>query len=259
MVTDYMWSFLRWSYRSLPSGIRGWLAPLRDGYVEKDIPNARRRLLAGIQPVAAQIGHAVALHNGERIFVDCGFNKGEVLQGFIDFLPKDFKYYGFEVNEPLFAEFARSMLQRNPEIISLQFQGVSDKDGEIEFFASGTDHGLVIGEATTIIQGMPASSHRYDRPSKAIAIDFAKWVEQIVKKHTSGQPPYLVIKMDIEGAEYMVLEHMDNMGTLSNINFLIIEFHSHLFEGSQRQEYEAREKRVRDILVDRGVQVLVWG
>jgi FkbM family methyltransferase len=210
--------------------------------------------------VAAQISQAAALHKGENIFVDCGFNKGEVLQGFIDNLPKGFKYYGFEVNEPLFAELARDLRRRNPEVVSLQFRAVSDQDGEIEFFTSGVDHGLVIGEATTIVQGMPFDAERYDHPQKARSIDFSKWVDQIVQKHTSGQqPPYLVVKMDIEGAEYMVLEHMNDMGTLGKINYLIIEYHSYLFEGNRRQEYEAREKHVRTLLAKGGVEVHEWG
>src|SRR6187549_2458311 len=98
---DVAWRHLRQAFRTLPPAVRGWLAPLRNSYVDRHIPDARRRLHAGIQPVAAQISQAAALHNGERIFVDCGFNTGEVLQGFIDFLPKEFQYYGFEVNEPL--------------------------------------------------------------------------------------------------------------------------------------------------------------
>ena len=57
----------------------------------------------------------------------------------------------------------------------------------------------------------------------------------------------------------MVLEYMANMGTLNNINFLIIEFHSYLFEGNLRQEYEMREERLRRILADTGVQVIEWG
>jgi FkbM family methyltransferase len=233
---------------------------LRDSYVEHDIPNARRRLLAIIQPVAAQITQAAAGHKGERVFVDCGFNKGEVLQGFIDSLPKGFQYYGFEVNEPLFAELARDLRRRNPEVVSLQFRAVSDQDGEIEFFASGTNHGLVIGEATTIVQGMSADAERYDHPQKTQSIDFSKWVEQIVHKHTRGQqPPYLAIKMDIEGAEYMVLEHMNNTGTLRTINYLIIEYHSYLFEGNQRHEYEVRERHLRAILAEGGVRVHEWG
>jgi FkbM family methyltransferase len=253
--------FLRQAYRNLSPAVRGWLALLRDFYVDRDKPNARRRLRAGIQPVATQISQAAALHKGERIFVDCGFNTGEVLQGFIDFLPKDFKYYGFEINEPLFAQAALGLLQRNSEIVSLQFQAVSDRDGEAEFFSSGTSHGLVIGEATTIVHGMLTDVRQYDRPQKARAIDFSNWVGQIVRKHTSaiGWPPYVVIKMDIEGAECMVLEHMANMGTLNNINFLMIEFHSYLFEGNLRREYEMREERLRSILADRGVQVIEWG
>ncbi len=251
--------FLRQAYRSLPPAARGWVAPLRDFYVDRHIPDARRGLHAEIQPVAAQISQAAALHKGERIFVDCGFNTGEALQSFIDFLPKDFKYYGFEVNEPLFAQAALGLLHRNPEIVSLQFQAVSDRDGEAEFFFSGTSHGLVVGEGTTIVQGKLPDVTQYDRPQKARAIDFSNWVGQVARNHTSGQPPFVVIKMDIEGAEYLVLEHMADMGTLNNINILIIEFHSNQFEGNLRQEYEMREDRLRGILADRGVQVIEWG
>jgi FkbM family methyltransferase len=251
--------FLRQAYRSLAPAVRGWVAPLRDFYVDRHIPDARRGLHAEIQPVAAQISQAAALHKGERIFVDCGFNTGEVLQSFIDFLPKDFKYYGFEVNEPLFAQAALGLLHRNPQIVSLRFQAVSDRDGEAEFFFSGTSHGLVVGEGTTIVQGKLPDATQYDRPQKARAIDFSNWVGQVARNHTSGQPPYVVIKMDIEGAECLVLEHMADMGTLNNINILIIEFHSNQFEGNLRQEYEMREDRLRGILADRGVQVIEWG
>jgi FkbM family methyltransferase len=251
--------FLRRAYRSLPTAARGWFAPLRDFYVDRHIPDARRHLNALIQPVAAQISQAAALHKGQKIFVDCGFNTGEVLQGFIDVLPKDFKYYGFDVNEPLFGQAALGLLHRNPEIVSLQFQAVSDRDGEAEFFFSGTNHGLVIGEGTTIVQGKLPDATQYDRPQKVRAIDFSNWVAQMVRNYTSGRPPYVVIKMDIEGAECLVLEHMADMGTLNNINILIIEFHSNQFEGNLRQEYEMREDRLRGILADRGVQFIEWG
>jgi hypothetical protein len=65
--------------------------------------------------------------------------------------------------------------------------------------------------------------------------------------------------MDIEGAKYIVLEHMNNMGTLSRINYLIIEYHSYLFVGHHQQEYEAREKHLRALLGKVGVPVHEWG
>jgi FkbM family methyltransferase len=251
--------FLRQAYRSLPRPARGWLAPVRNFYVDRRIPDARRQLHTAVQRVAAQISQAAAPHKGERIFVDCGFNTGEVLQSSIDFLPKDFKYYGFEVNEPLFARTALGLLQRNPEIVSLQFQAVSDKAGEVEFFSSGTSHGLIKGEGTTIVQGRRQDVTQYDRPQKVRAIDFSDWLGQVARNHTSGQPPYVAIKMDIEGAKCPLLEHMADMGTLNNINVLIIEFHSKQFEANLRQKYEMREDRLRGILAVKGVQVIEWG
>lgn len=44
---------------------------------------------------------------------------------------------------------------------------------------------------------------QYDSPSDAHAIDFARWLEA----HTRGAD-FVAVKMDIEGAEYDVLEHL---------------------------------------------------
>jgi hypothetical protein len=52
---------------------------------------------------------------------------------------------------------------------------------------------------------------------------------------------------------------MADMGTLSNIHILIIEFHAKQFEANLRQKYEVREDRLRGILAGQGVQVIEWG
>jgi len=49
----------------------------------------------------------------------------------------EFKAYGFEINEDLFSETAKSMQQENPDILSLDFAAVSFFDGKTTFYEMG--------------------------------------------------------------------------------------------------------------------------
>ena len=40
---------------------------------------------------------------------------------------------------------------------------------------------------------------------------------------------YIVVKLDIEGAEYEVIESMLNSGAINRVNELYIEWHDHFF------------------------------
>jgi FkbM family methyltransferase len=75
------------------------------------------------------------------------------------------------------------------------------------------------------------------RPLKQVErIDFVGWLQRFV------QPGNIVIcKMDIEGAEYEIMEQLINTGVINKIQHLHIEFHNWLFPA----EYELREKWIR--------------
>ena len=54
---------------------------------------------------------------------------------------------------------------------------------------------------------------------KVSVVDLPSWIEHL------EQPSYIVLKLDVEGAEYDILDRMLERGTLSRINELYIEFH----------------------------------
>jgi FkbM family methyltransferase len=57
---------------------------------------------------------------------------------------------------------------------------------------------------------------------------------------------YVVLKLDIEGAEYEVLRHMLNNNSIEKINELYVEFHDHFFnENSHQLKNELLQKNIK--------------
>jgi hypothetical protein len=63
--------------------------------------------------------------------------------------------------------------------------------------------------------------------------------------------------MDIEGAEYDVLEKMIDDDTLKFITSLYIEFHSNFF--INKEEMKKREIRIIEKLNENNVNLVLWG
>src|SRR5438045_1184124 len=90
---------LRWTYKHSPRAVRKMLAPFRD--MVADYYNRLHFDRIILRP-AAQISNDAESHAGQKIFVDCGFNAGEMLERFVRALP-EFQFYGFEVNRQYFS------------------------------------------------------------------------------------------------------------------------------------------------------------
>jgi FkbM family methyltransferase len=62
-----------------------------------------------------------------------------------------------------------------------------------------------------------------ENPINVKCIDFAKFINSFMDED------YLVVKLDIEGAEYDVLTHLIETNTITKINELYVEFHDMFF------------------------------
>lgn len=96
---------------------------------------------------------------------------------------------------------------------------------------------------------MPGKKKVWDASPKIIvkAFDFSKWLEQY-KDH------FVVVKMDIEGAEFPLLDKMIKTGTITIPNKLLVEFHP-----NKVVEYTTQDKeRLVQLIKDLGVDILEW-
>src|SRR5436190_23518612 len=192
---------LRWAYKHSPRVVRKTLRPFRDVAADCYIRPHFDRIVAR---TAAQIREDAQSHQGQKIFVDCGFNAGEILERFVKALP-GFRFYGFEVNCQYFAESAAELQKRHPNILGLNFSAVSDHDGTASFHIAGQKRGEILrAEATTILPDFHEKQFIEESTYEVPAIDFSRWLKEMIAQHTDadGSKPFVAVKMDIEGAEY---------------------------------------------------------
>jgi FkbM family methyltransferase len=247
----------RRAYKHSPRFVRNTLRPFRD--IAADYYN-RLHFNRIVVRTAAQISKDSQFHPGHKIFVDCGFNAGEMLERFVKALP-DFLFYGFEINYAYFANRAAELEKRHPNILGLKFSAVCDHEGAANFHIAGQKKGILRAEATTILPYLHKEESTQEGPYEVAAIDFSRWLRDMVARHTEADSckPFVAVKMDIEGAEYAVLEELVNDGTIALVNDLMVEFHTQQFDQKQRPRYARREANIREALSRFPVQILDWG
>lgn len=82
---------------------------------------------------------------------------------------------------------------------------------------------------------------------KVECFDFSEWLAQY-------EEDYVVVKMDIEGAEFLVLDKMIKDGTIQIADKLLVEFHP-----NKVKEYTTDDKnRLIKLIQDLGVDILEW-
>ena len=67
-----------------------------------------------------------------------------------------------------------------------------------------------------------------NNPIKVSCIDISEFLNEF------NNDDYIILKLDIEGAEYQVLRHMIDNGSINKINELYVEFHDHFFNENSR-------------------------
>jgi FkbM family methyltransferase len=152
--------------------------------------------------------------SNRKIFLDCGGHKGAVIGKFkrTTFWEDDFEIFSFEAH-PSFASKYQEEVIENETYLN---KAVWIEDGEIQFFV-GKQFG---GKGCSIFSNKKTGRLDKENPITVESIDFSKWVTDNFDKDD-----HIILGMDIEGAEYEVLEKMLVDGSIDYINIACIEFH----------------------------------
>jgi len=65
----------------------------------------------------------------------------------------------------------------------------------------------------------------------------------------------VVIRMDIEGEEYAVLDKLIKTGAIKNVDYLEVEWHAHKFIDSERPKFEAKQNEIIKQFSELGVNL----
>lgn len=152
-----------------------------------------------------------------KFFIDCGGHNGSSVKKFRREIDPDEKFdiYTFEPN-PEFGQSYSHFSRHN-----LLPYAVWTDDGEQNFFLDREDGdgSTLIKEKTTKEEGGIGQLDKAN-PIRVKSIDLSSWLRRNFK-----QNDYIILKLDIEGAEYQVLEKLCREGTIHFIDRLFIEWH----------------------------------
>lgn len=147
-----------------------------------------------------------------KYFIDAGAHDGCSARKFRKEYDPNFEYYiySFEANPDLFEYFT---LLKKHELIH---KAVWIKDGTITLYKSQA----IFKDGSTLIKNKVTGDLDKSNPVSIECVDFSSWI-----KNNFLSDDYIILKMDIEGAEYKVLKKMISDGSMNYINELWVEWH----------------------------------
>jgi len=166
--------------------------------------------------------------------VDCGSNTCNVLAERIE-RGLETEFFAFEP-QPELANCVEAVRRRHPEVpIRFFAKAVWVHDGTTDLYLA-TEWGPNHRGGSTLLTGHVRNTAKvdYSRPVVVECIDFSRWVQRNFSRRDR-----LVVKMDIEGAEYPVLEKMVSDGTIDYVAELIVELHWQMNENLSQERHDA--------------------
>lgn len=179
-----------------------------------------------------------------NVFIDCGAYDGDSIEEFrnwrkVSFPDKqDWIIHAFEPNP----KFDNNLKKKSDDNTFIHKQAVWIENTELEFAVDQSETPL----GSTLMSG---KKNIWDTMPKikVEAIDFSNWIKRF-------EDDFVVVKMDIEGAEFKVLEKMIKDETDKIPYVMMVEFHP-----NKVREYTTTYKNglIRK-LQKRGVTIKEW-
>jgi FkbM family methyltransferase len=165
----------------------------------------------------------------KKIFLDCGGNIGLAIDRFkkSSLYSPDFIIYSFE---PL--PMCNKQYKDRKDII-FSDKAVWISDSYLDFYISRRHKGV----GSTLKKEKFSCDPDFEHPIKVKCFDFSKWIiDNFTKEHC------IILKMDIEGSEYDVLEKMISDGSIYYIKKAFIEFHFEKMTMEKKRHFDLVEK-----------------
>lgn len=190
----------------------------------------------------------------KKVLLDCGAHQGKGLNGMIKLnnIDTTWSIYSWEANPHAYADFLVKF-RCSPLNITAFNSAVGNKDGTITVNIQ-QGNGPASGKGSSIVsldEWRPVGTKPFIETAEIPMIDLSKWIEDHLE-----EDDYLVVKMDIEGSEYDVLEKIIERGVVSYIDKLYIEWHSSMFRDPE--PYRLREAMIKEVFQTHKIAMEPW-
>ena len=152
----------------------------------------------------------------KKVFIDGGANVGQSTDAFLSQWPhsEEFDIFMFEPTKGSCRLLNLNYVSKNSKI-TLEKKAMWIKDGTINFFTKGD-----LSQGNTLSEEKTKKEKRQYTKQEVQCINLSRWIQD-----SFSRDDFLILKMDIEGAEYEVLEHLSKSGALEMIDVLFMEIH----------------------------------
>lgn len=204
--------------------------------------------------------NADAEHFPKRpLFIDMGSNVGQGFQFFSEYYSPSIFDYVFIEPSPACVQALHTLiaayLKNHPGLESLGLNkevnfeiieaAVSDQEGVDKLYGLVEDNRGQTSEGASIVVDHNSAAYVADE-DQAIQVKTIDAKDLILNSAQSR--PLVVVKMDIEGAEYRVLDHLISTNAIEWIDQIYIEWHTKFFDKSIRKRYSDWENSLRKSL-----------
>lgn len=183
-----------------------------------------------------------------HVFIDLGAYDGDTVQKFmtksyrLPVPPEEFLVYAVEPNSDLFDALAKTV-KDYPNIQVIK-KAAWINDGKIEFAIDKTKDSPM---GSTLMPGKKNIWDHFGHYSIE-CFDFPQWLKQF-------KDDFVIVKCDIEGAEFPIFSKMIIDGSVKLIDELWMEWHH-----GKVIEYSTEHKdKLQKAILDSGVQFEEWG
>ena len=192
------------------------------------------------------------------LFLDCGSNLGQGFEFFRKYYPNNnYDYVLFEPNPYCFQELSKKYAGLSDSGVQLRNLAVGINNGSIDFYGLEEEKGGIYSVGGTVLP--EHNSKKYGTSSsvslKVQSINFSEFLVDILKKYVYTA---VILKLDIEGGEYPVLDALRSEGLLSNFETIYVEFHSQYIRPDLASYYIDKEKDFLKYAKKIGTRVVQW-
>lgn len=190
------------------------------------------------------------------LFVDCGSNLGQGFDFFSRFYsPEFFDYVLFEPNPYCFELLRLKIDKLEGHCIQLFQKAISVAEGKLNFYGLEEDEGGKYSVGGSVLRQHNSKSYEAseERSIMVNTISFSDFIKKQSQNYST-----IIVKMDIEGGEYPVIEDLLSTGLFNSIDTFYIEFHSQYMSTDLKPTYVEAEKLFWRKVKETTCSALLW-
>jgi len=172
-----------------------------------------------------------------KVYIDCGFHDGKSLESYI---AEGWEVHGFEPNPGMY----NMVLNRFRNLVSchLYNKAVWIHNARIRLHITKRSESCSLYTRSDVGEIGLVSVE---------CIDFGEWIRKAFSRDD-----YIVLKLDIEGAEFKVLKKMLDDGSINYIDKVFVEWHNNLHSPNRFPKW--LNVKLEEMIKARGVKFNLW-